>query len=168
METKTYFTMEELIYSAAALRQGWRNRTTREAEENLLMLRAHVLDPTREAMGKPIHVSSGFRTPALNTLIGGAPKSQHMKGEAADISILGSTLTPALNREMFRYIRDHLTFDQLILENEGGWVHVSYVWRDTKKNRGQVLEITNGKTLWSGNAAQHREKERKGANNENR
>lgn len=168
METKTYFTMEELIYSAAALRQGWRNRTTREAEENLLMLRAHVLDPTREAMGKPIQVTSGFRTPALNTLIGGAPKSQHMKGEAADISVLGEHLTVALNRDMFRYIRDHLTFDQLILENGGSWVHVSYVWRDTKKNRGQVLEITNGKTLWSGNAAQHREKDRKEAKNENR
>lgn len=165
MEIKTYFTMEELIYSATALRGGLRNRTTREAEENLLMLRAHVLDPTREAMGQPIQVTSGFRTSALNTLIGGALKSQHMKGEAADISILGSTLTAVKNREMFRYIRDHLTFDQLILENGGSWVHVSYVWRDPTKNRGQVLEITHGKTLWSGNAAQHRERERKEANN---
>lgn len=163
METKTYFTMEELIYSSTALREGWRNKTTREAEENLLMLRAHVLDPTREAMGIPIHVTSGFRTKQLNKELGGSETSQHMKGEAADIS----TLDFDKNLEMFRYIRDNLVFDQLILEDEGQWIHVSFVWRNMTMNRGQVLEITDGKTLWKGNAAQHRERERKEAENEN-
>lgn len=148
-----YFTMEELTYSSTALRMGWRNKTTNEVEENLVELRCKVLNPTREYMGMPIYVTSGFRSVDVNKEIGGAPNSQHMKGEAADIS----TLKIHKNIEMFKYIRDNLVFDQLILENEGGWIHVSYVWRK-RKNRGQVLEITDGKTLWSGNAAQHREK----------
>jgi hypothetical protein len=105
-------------------------------------------------MGIPIYVTSGFRSEDVNKEIGGAPNSQHMKGEAADIS----TLKKVKNVEMFRYIRDNLPFDQLILEDGGKWIHVSYVWRK-RKNRGQVLEITYGNTLWSGNAAQHREKE---------
>lgn len=149
-----YFTMEELTYSSTALRMGWRNKTTIEVEENLLSLRTMVLNPTREHMGMPIYVTSGFRSVDVNKEIGGAPKSQHMKGEAADIS----TLKIHKNIEMFKYIRDNLVFDQLILENEGGWIHVSYVTR--RRNRFQVLEITDGKTLWSGNAAQHREKEK--------
>lgn len=162
METKTYFTMEELIYSATALREGWRNKTTPEAEENLLMLRMHVLDPLRKAMGSPIYVTSGFRTEQLNKELGGSKTSQHMKGEAADIS----TLKVDKNREMFRYIRDNLVFDQLILENGGQWIHVSFVWRNMQMNRGQVLEITDSTTHWIGNAAQHREMERKEAENE--
>lgn len=147
-----YFTMEELIYSSTALREGWRNRTTNEVEENLVSLRTMVLNPTREHMGMCIYVTSGFRSPDVNRAIGGAPNSQHMKGEAADIT----TLKIHKNIEMFKYIRDNLVFDQLILENGGQWIHVSYVTR--RKNRKQVLEITDGKTLWSGNAVQHREK----------
>ena len=136
-----YFTMEELTYSSTALRMGWRNKTTNEAEENLVSLREKVLNPTREHMGIPIYVTSGFRSLDVNREIGGAPKSQHMKGQAADIS----TRTVSKNIEMFKYIRDNLVFDQLILENEGGWVHVSYVTR--RKNRGEVLHITDGKVI---------------------
>lgn len=152
--------MEELTYSSTALRMGWRNRTTNEVEENLFLLREMVLNPTREHMGIPIYVTSGFRSVDVNKEIGGAPQSQHMKGQAADIA----TRTVSKNIEMFKYIRDNLVFDQLILENEGAWVHVSYVGSvRRRKNRMQVLEITNGKTLWSGNAEQHREKEEKEA-----
>ena len=153
-----YFTMEELTYSSTALLMGWRNKTTNEVEENLISLRRMVLNPTREHMGMPIYVTSGFRSEDVNKEIGGAPNSQHMKGEAADIS----TLKKLKNIEMFRYIRDNLVFDQLILEDGGRWIHVSYV--TGRKNRKQVLEITFGKTLWSGNAAQHREKEERGRN----
>lgn len=147
-----YFTMEELTYSSTALREGWRNKTTIEVEENLMSLRAMVLNPAREHMGMPVYVTSGFRSVDVNRAIGGAPKSQHMRGEAADIS----TLKIHKNIEMFKYIRDNLVFDQLILEDGGQWIHVSCV--TGRKNRKQVLEITDGKTLWSGTAAQHREK----------
>lgn len=147
-----YFTMEELTYSPTALREGWRNKTTLEVEANLMSLIAMVLNPARAHMGMPVYVTSGFRSPDVNRAIGGAPKSQHMKGQAADIS----TGKVYKNIEMFAYIRDNLVFDQLILEDGGRWIHVSYV--TGRKNRKQVLEITDGKTLWSGSAAQHREK----------
>lgn len=152
-----YFTMEELTYSSTALRMGWRNRTTNEVEENLFLLREMVLNPTRGHMGVPIYVTSGFRSVDVNKEIGGAPNSQHMKGQAADITILNTALKKQKNIEMFKYIRDNLVFDQLILENGGWWVHVSYVGSvRRRKNRMQVLEIIDGKTLWSGNVEQHR------------
>ena len=148
-----YFTMEELTYSSTALRMGWRNKTTNEAEENLVSLRSMVLNPTREHMGIPIYVTSGFRSLDVNREIGGAPNSQHMKGEAADIS----TRSINKNKEMFLFIRDSLDFDQLILENGGEWIHVSYVTR--RENRGEVLYITDGKVEWKGTAEGHRNRE---------
>ena len=76
----------------------------------------------REWYGKPIIVNSGYRCEALNKAIGGAKSSQHMLGEAADITV-GSKEE---NEKLFDYIKDNLEFDQLINESDFSWVHVSY------------------------------------------
>ena len=94
-----------------------------------------MLDPLREWYGNPIHVNSGYRCPPLNRLVGGAPTSQHTKGEAADITA-GSKEE---NRRLFEYIRRNLPFDQLIDEKDFAWVHVSF--RRDGNNRGQVLKL---------------------------
>jgi hypothetical protein len=88
----------------------------------------------REWYGKPIIVNSGYRCEALNKAIGGAKSSQHMLGEAADITA-GSKEE---NEELFNYIKDNLEFDQLINESDFSWVHVSY--REGRL-RKQVLEL---------------------------
>ena len=80
-----YFTISEMIKSETALKHGIWNGASLEVEENLRALVEQVLDPLRERYGKPIRVTSGYRCPRLNTLVGGSPNSQHMKGEAADI-----------------------------------------------------------------------------------
>ena len=54
--------------------------------ENIEALVENVLDPARERFGKPIYVNSGFRCAVHNKTVGGVKNSQHMKGEAADIS----------------------------------------------------------------------------------
>lgn len=93
-----------------------------DAIEDLVL---HVLEPARKAWGKPIKVNSGFRSVEHNDAIGGAPNSQHMclgAWAAADIDT-GSRVD---NRALYTLIRDRLPFDQLILENLGEWVHVSY------------------------------------------
>lgn len=82
-----YFTLHELTRSATAELRGINNTPSQEAVANLHLLVEHILDPLREAWGKPIKVNSGFRCPRLNKEVGGSPSSQHMKGEAADITV---------------------------------------------------------------------------------
>ena len=148
--------MEEFLYSATALKKGIRNQTTQEIEINLQMLRSIILNPAREWLGRPIYVTSGFRHPSVNKAIAGAGVSkisQHMKGEAADIT----TGNREANVRLFVFIRDFLNFDQLINENNLAWIHVSHVSDCSRANRRQVLEIVDGKTVWHGTATTHRQ-----------
>ena len=131
------FTIEELCASDTAKAKGIRNNPGQTDIINLCALVHQVLQPLRDAMGHPIKIGSGYRSLALNKAVGGVNNSQHMKGEAADLCIDGD-LTKG--KKWFNYIRDHLTFDQLIWEhNSKGsyWVHVSY--RADGLNRKQVI-----------------------------
>ena len=78
--------MKELTKSSMADKLGIDNTPTTEAAVRLTTLVTHVLDPLREMYGKPITVNSGYRCPQLNAAVGGAKTSQHMRGEAADIT----------------------------------------------------------------------------------
>ena len=133
-----YFTVGEFTRSAVADRYGIPNRLPSMAEsDNIHRLVINVLDPLREAYGKPIKVSSGYRCPRLNAIVGGSSTSDHMKGCAADIQSIPNN--PEENRKLFNLIRElHLPFDQLIDESGMKWVHVSH---RTKGNRGQVFSL---------------------------
>ena len=128
-----HFTIEELCRSETARSRGIDNAPTEEVRKNLTALVDNVLYPLREWYGKPIYVNSGYRCPALNKAVGGVANSQHLTGQAADID----TNDKAENRKLMKHIEDNLDFDQLIWENGGAWVHVSY--RADGKNRRQVL-----------------------------
>lgn len=129
-----HFTIEELCRSETAQRKGINNTPTDNVRKNLTALVDNVLDPLRDWYGKPIRVNSGYRCPALNKAVGGVANSQHLTGQAADID----TDDRAENRKLMKHIEDSLDFDQLIWENGGAWVHVSY--RSDGKNRRQVLK----------------------------
>lgn len=129
-----YFTFAELTRSATAQARGIDNTPTTDAKVALKMLVDKVLDPLRERWGAPIMVTSGYRCPRLNTAVGGATHSQHMKGEAADITA-GSV---SKNIQLFELLRSSgLPFDQLIDEKGYRWLHVSYGAR----HRRQVLHL---------------------------
>ncbi len=130
-----YFTMKELTNSSTADKLGIDNTPTTEVSAQLSNLVTHVLDPLREMYGKPITVNSGYRCPKLNAAVGGAKSSQHMRGEAADIT--GGSREE--NKKLLELIRDNLPFDQLLNESDYSWVHVSYV--STSKNRKQILSL---------------------------
>lgn len=118
-----FFSMEELCKSDTAVRRGIGNVPPPAARQNLEALVDNVLDPLRAAYGKPITVNSGYRSPALNKAVGGAAGSQHVKGEAADITA-GSRES---NKRLFELVLElGLPFDQLIDEKDFSWVHVSY------------------------------------------
>lgn len=128
-----HFTIEELCRSDTARIRGIDNTPTEEVRKNLTALVDNVLDPLREWYAKPIYVNSGYRCPALNKAVGGVASSQHLTGQAADIDVNDRSE----NRKLMKHIEDNLDFDQLIWENGGAWVHVSY--RPGGRNRRQVL-----------------------------
>ena len=120
----THFSLEELTFSQTAIRHGILNAPGPEEIRNLEALCQHVLEPAREALG-PIHVNSGFRNRLVNTLVGGSPTSQHMKGEAADLRPGKATL-----QELLLWLYENVPFDQCIWEY-GHWIHVSHVRNGT-------------------------------------
>lgn len=128
-----HFTMAELTNSDTARALHINNTPAGVVVDNLNALVEIVLDPLREAYGKPIYVNSGYRSPKLNKAVGGAKTSQHMTGEAADIT----TGTKEGNRWLFAFIRDNLPFDQLIDEYSYSWLHVSY--KREGRNRGEII-----------------------------
>ena len=118
-----YFTIKELTCSTTARLRDIDNTPSQQVIENLTKLIENVLDPLRDAWGKPIHVNSGYRCPALNKEVSGAPSSQHMKGEAADITAGNRTD----NRKLYSLIKKlDLPVDQVINEYDFRWIHVSY------------------------------------------
>lgn len=140
-----YFTIHELLQSNTAKIRGINNiPDSSDIYDNLQALIENVLDPLRKAYGKPIFVSSGYRCPALNKLVGGSKTSQHVLGQAADIHVK-NTLG---NKQLYNLVlKLKLPFDQMILEKgtiyNPQWVHISY--KRNGGNRGQKL-FYNGKT----------------------
>lgn len=118
-----YFSLNELISSNIANKEGIDNQPNSEQKLKLIKLIETVLDPLREEFGKPIYVSSGFRCPELNSLVGGVPNSQHLKAESADLICSDNK---ALYETAIRLIKQSkITVGQLINEKNYSWIHIS-------------------------------------------
>lgn len=129
------FSLAEFVKTAT----GLDNIPNAEETENLRQLVINILQPLRTAIGKPVIVTSGFRSALVNQMVGGAGNSQHTKGQAADIQVEGMT-----NGDIITMIRTlKLKYDQVIDETNGikKWVHVSY---SGNGNRGNWLTYNNG------------------------
>lgn len=144
-----YTTLQEVIKSNTASVLQIQNIPNDEQIRNLKLLCIEVFDKVREHFGKPIGITSGFRSIELNNRIGGSKNSQHMEGKALDID--GDLLGGVCNKDIFEYIKNNCTFDQLIwefgTENAPDWVHVSY---NKGVNRKQILRAikSGGKTIY--------------------
>ena len=131
-----WFALKEFVKSNTAARLGIDNNPSEDVKKNIELLVEKILDPLRESFGKPIIVTSGYRCKELNKAVGGAAKSQHMSGEAADIRTVEDS--KRANKELFNLIIElGLPFDQLINEHDYDWVHVSY----GKRNRRMILKM---------------------------
>ena len=152
MKLTTNFSLAELTASQVAARKGIPNNPTAGQIENLKKLCESILQPIRNHYDSPVIISSGFRTPELCILINSSINSQHAKGQAADLQVIGVD-----NKALATYIKENLDFDQLILEfykeSEGphsGWVHVSYVGKENRKESLTATRAENtGKTVYS-------------------
>ena len=149
MKLSKNLSLREAITSNTATKHSIDNSPNGDHILALVALAEDLFQPLREAMGVPIRISSGYRSPELNKRIGGASSPQHSKGEALDLQIIGKSKT---NKDMFIYILRELNFDQLIWEfgddNNPAWIHVSY---KESGNRKQVLKASKvkGKTVYT-------------------
>ena len=132
MNLTKHFTLDELTASQTAARRRIDNQPPMAVLENLTRIAA-LLEQVRAAVGRPVIVSSGYRSPALNTAVGGARNSAHVLGLAADITVPGMA-PKALAKAI---IAAGIQFDQLIYE--GTWVHIGLA---TGALRGEVLTAT--------------------------
>ena len=150
MKLSKNLSLAEVTKSATAKRRGIANEPTIEHLENLKAVAENIFQPLREEFMCPIFVSSGYRSEALNEAIGGSKTSQHSTGQALDLD--ADVYGVITNADIFNYIIDRLTFDQLIWEfgtdENPDWVHVSF--NKDNRNRLQVLKAVRkeGKTKY--------------------
>lgn len=152
MQISTHLALSEVTKSNNAKRLGIDNTPTAEHLANLKKVAEKIFEPIRLHFGKPILISSGYRSAALNAATpGSAATSQHCTGEALDLD-QDSANTGITNRMVFDYILHNLDFDQLIFEfgtlTDPDWVHVSY--ESAGKQRAQVLRAVrvNGRATY--------------------
>lgn len=135
------FTLEEFVTSQEASRKGIDNTPNDDVKDNLLQL-AQRMEEVRGLLGKPIIVSSGYRSPKLNAAIGGAKNSQHITGQAVDFicPLFGTPkeICEAITRN------SRIVFDQLI--QEGTWVHMSIA--DIPRMEVLTAEFNGGKVSY--------------------
>ena len=131
-----HISYKEATRSNTALRRGIENTPDNNQLANMQVLAEKIFEPLRKWAGGPIKINSFFRSPELNSAIGGSSKSQHCKGQAVD---LDDTFGKKTNAEMYHWIKDNLDFDQMIWEfgddDNPAWVHVSYVSKEKNRNR---------------------------------
>ena len=144
-----HISYNEAIRSSTGTRLGIENKPNGYQLGNMILVANKIFEPLREWVNGKIRVNSFFRCTELNEAIGGGSRSQHCEGRAID---LDDTFGYKTNAEMFHYIKDNLSFDNLIWEfgddSNPAWVHVSYVSDD--QNRQKVLKAVkeNGKTIY--------------------
>ena len=133
-----HFTLGECCKSETAMRLGIDNEPNEIEYYNLKKVCMQILEPVRVYFDKPFIPNSGFRCQELNKAIGSSTTSQHAKGQAIDFELPGID-----NLEVASWLRENVSFDQLILEHydgvdpNSGWIHVSYV--SPEDNRRQAL-----------------------------
>lgn len=137
---QSFFTLKEFLYSKTAGSLGIENVPDFEQVRNLYNLVKYVLNPCRQYIGTAIYINSGYRSKRLNTIVCGAPTSQHMEGRAADIT----TLRDKVDVNLFNFIVDKIDFDQCIRYKT--FIHVSY---NGKSNRNQVIDKVNKESYYT-------------------
>lgn len=136
-----HFTLEEFTASDIALRKGIDNTPSADIVANLSEL-AVVLEKVRELLGVPMHINSGYRSPKLNSAVGGSSTSAHMMGQAVDF-IAPSFGTP--KEIAIEIAASDIAFDQLI--QEGNWVHLGI--RGDMRRQILTANFSGGKATYT-------------------
>lgn len=151
MQLTKNFSLHEFTKSNTAARRGIDNNPTAEHIHNLVELCEHVLQPLRDAIGKSIRISSGYRSEALNEAIGGSKTSDHSFGRAADIELVIDGKED--NAKLYNAIKTlDLDFYQMIWEfgdeEQPNWIHIAYRKDNAKKECLRAYK-DNGRTKYA-------------------
>jgi len=144
-----HISYHEGTYSQTGVRRDLDNTPDDSQLKRMEEVAENLFEPLREWVGGPIKINSFFRGLPLNTAIGGAKSSQHMKGQAIDID---DTFGHATNAQMYNFIKENLDFDQIIWEfgtdENPNWVHISYVSPEENRNRCLLAYKKNGRSKY--------------------
>ncbi len=140
MKLTKNFSLVEFTESNTAIRNGIDNNPTAQHIHNLVDLCENVLQPLRDRIGSSIRVTSGYRSEALNTAIGGSKTSDHSHGRAADIKLVINGVN--ISEELYHGIKAmEIPFKQLIWEfgddDTPQWIHIAF---DKDNNKMQCLK----------------------------
>ena len=142
-----HISYQEATRSLTAIKKGIDNTPNNNQLENMRALANYVFEPVRNFFNTPIYICSYFRSPMLNTIIGGSVSSQHCAKKGAAMDMDAAVYGGFTNSELFEFIRGNIGFDQLIWEfgddYEPNWVHVSF---HMGHNRNEVLQAFITKT----------------------
>ena len=130
-----HITLYEATHSDTAVKKGLQNIPNAEQLENMKRVAVMCFEPARKWYGKPLEILSFFRSLTVNKAVNGSPTSDHPKGNSIDFTA-GSREE---NLKLFMWMKANLIFDQLIWENDGAWIHVSF---RKSGNRNQTLKLT--------------------------
>lgn len=139
-----HFTLEEMTASQTAARMGIPNQPPPEVYQQLVRTCQMMELIRHELLDKPITVTSGYRSEAVNRAVGGVGKSQHSTGMAVDFICPGFG-TPLEICQALEPKMAELGIDQLIHEY-GSWVHVSQPGTGAQA-RHMALTISNSGTV---------------------
>ena len=135
------FTLDEFVRSDTARSRGIDNTPPDEAIAHLGELVGVILQPLRDAWGKPINVTSGYRCSELNKAVGGSGNSAHLYGYAADIQPADMKSFPLFTDFIQSFVTGrHIPFDQIIIEQSTSskWIHIAVRNRNGEQ-RGQLF-----------------------------
>jgi zinc D-Ala-D-Ala carboxypeptidase len=141
MRLSKNFTLEEFLRSEYAERNDIDMTPPPEIIENIRLFVKSCMQPLRDEVGVPINITSGYRPLALNVGIGGSKTSAHVRGEAADCTVVGQT--PYETAQLIEHM--DLPYDQVIHEF-GKWVHLGV--GDTLRGQELTAHRHEGKTRY--------------------
>lgn len=155
MKLSKHLSLKEATYSATAIKNGLNNKPNIGQLEVLKALAVTIFEPCRKFCGGPLKVTSGFRGPQLNSLIGGSLTSDHCVNDhnTAALDLDCDVYKNSTNADLFNYIKDNLDFKQLIWEfgndEQPNWVHVSWS-TNAHFNKREILiaKRINGRTVY--------------------
>lgn len=155
MKLSKHLSLKEATYSATAIKNGLNNKPNIGQLEVLKALAVNIFEPCRKFCGGPLKVTSGFRGPQLNSLIGGSLTSDHCINDhnTAALDLDCDVYKNSTNADLFNYIKDNLDFKQLIWEfgndEQPNWVHVSWS-TNAHFNKREILiaKRVNGRTVY--------------------
>jgi|TARA_E500000305_G_scaffold106810_1_gene105931 zinc D-Ala-D-Ala carboxypeptidase len=150
MNISEHITYAEAIHSNTAKRKSIDNTPNPNHVENMKVTAEKIFEPLRKFVGGPVKITSMFRSAALNEALGGSSStSQHMKGQAMDLDDVYGYKS---NAEMYHWIKENLSFDQLIWEfgtdMNPNWIHVSYVSEEDNRKRCLKAYKDEGRTKY--------------------